>query len=87
MEVIRIQIGQYKMPHGKAKKRYYLFRDILKQTKNNLNIDHLRIHKEDGISLTGSSIIKIILRILFEGFLNSILSVSGLKSERGALFH
>ena len=37
--------------------------------------------KEDGKCLTGSSIIKIILGILFEGFLNSILSVSGLKSE------
>ena len=37
--------------------------------------------KVDGKSITGSSIIKIILGILFEGFLKSILSVSGLKSE------
>ena len=37
--------------------------------------------KEDGKSITGSSIIKIILGILFKGFLSSILSVSGLKSE------
>ena len=37
--------------------------------------------KEDGKSIAGASIIKIILGVLFEGFLNSILSVSGLKSE------
>ena len=42
--------------------------------------------KEDGKSITGSSIIKIILGILFEGFLNSILSVSGLKSEGVSFF-
>ena len=40
-----------------------------------------KINKEDGKCLTGSSIIKIILGILFEGFLNSILSVLGLISE------
>ena len=37
--------------------------------------------KEYGKSITGSSIIKIILGKLFEGFLNSILSVLGFKSE------
>ena len=37
--------------------------------------------KEDGKSITGSSIIKIILGILFEGFLSSILSVSGRTFE------
>ena len=37
--------------------------------------------KEDGVSMTVSLIIKIILRILFEGFLNSFPSVSGLESE------
>ena len=42
--------------------------------------------KEDGVSITRSSIIKIILGILFEGFLNSIPSVSGLKSEGGCPF-
>ena len=41
----------------------------------------IRLEKEDGKSITGSSIINIILGILFEGFLNSILSVSVLKSE------
>ena len=41
---------------------------------------------EDGKCLTGSSIIKIILGILFEGFLNSILSVSGSKVRGGVLF-
>ena len=40
-----------------------------------------RRQRRYGKSITGSSIIKIILGILFEGFLNSILSVSGLKSE------
>ena len=44
------------------------------------------MRKEDGVSITRSSIIKIILGILFEGFLNSILSVSGLKSEGGCPF-
>ena len=42
--------------------------------------------KVDGKSITGSSIIKIILGILFEGFLKSILSVSGLKSEGRCTF-
>ena len=46
-----------------------------------ININEGKIDKEDGKCLTGSSIIKIILGILFEGFLNIILSVSGLKSE------
>ena len=41
----------------------------------------LFFYKEDGKSITGSSIIKKILGILFEGFLNIILSVSWLKSE------
>ena len=44
------------------------------------------LQKEDGVSLTGSSIIKIILGILFEGFLTSFPSVSGLKSEGGVSF-
>ena len=51
-------------------------------TNNKLQTDV----KEDGKCLTGSSIIKIILGILFEGFLNSILSVSGLKSGRRCPF-
>ena len=55
---------------------------ILIRLTRTLRMKHERnFYKEDGISLTGSSIIKIILGILFEGFLNSILSVSGLKSE------
>ena len=41
--------------------------------------------KEDGKSITGSSIIKIILGILFEGFLTSFPSVSELKSEGGGV--
>ena len=43
-------------------------------------------NKEDGVSMTGSSIIKIILGILFESFLNSIPSVRGSKVRGGVLF-
>ena len=43
-------------------------------------------YREDGVCMTGSSIIKIILGILFEGFLTSFPSVSGLKSEGGCPF-
>ena len=44
------------------------------------------IGKEDGKSITGSSIMKIILGILFKVFLNIFASVLELKSEGGLPF-
>ena len=39
------------------------------------------LYKECGVSMTWSLTMKIILRILFEGFLNSFASVWGFKSK------
>ena len=66
-------------------KRSALLQYVIRAGNNTFKLDDYML-EDRGVSMTGSSINKIILGKLLEGFRNSLATVSGLKSEGGCPF-